>query len=153
LLPHISVRIPPAPPDERVPMIPAFVHIAAGEPLLYGAPCSKNMPEMKFGIEQSGVAVSAPEPDSVSPELISSMYSKALQRARQVVPTAHVGEAAPDLCYYSVTSDNKHVVKEVEPNVTVFACCSGHGFKYAPAIAEEFVGQLASRMRVGVRKA
>jgi sarcosine oxidase len=51
-------------------------------------------------------------------------------------------------CIYTLTPD-KHFVVDRHPahdNIVLFSCCSGHGFKYAPAyggIAEDFISGVA----------
>ena len=56
--------------------------------------------------------------------------------------------AAMKACIYTLTPD-KHFVVDRHPaheNIVLFSCCSGHGFKYAPAyggIAEDFIRGVA----------
>ena len=41
-------------------------------------------------------------------------------------------------CIYTLTEDHHFIIDRYpqHPNVLVFSCCSGHGFKYAPVYGE-----------------
>ena len=43
-----------------------------------------------------------------------------------------------DVCLYTMTRDENFVIRELasDARVICMSCCSGHGFKYAPALGE-----------------
>jgi sarcosine oxidase len=50
-----------------------------------------------------------------------------------------------ELCFYTGSPDNLFRIErsQLSQRVTVVSACSGHGFKYAPAIAEQLADQYA----------
>lgn len=135
------------------PQIPAFVQVSAAEPTFYCVPPSSRLPELKFGIEQGAYAVTAPAQLHLPPHLRETLSMLALDGMKRSVPSLSISEYVPDLCYYTTTSGSQHVVRRVGVggNVTVVSSCSGHGFKYAPAVAEEIVSDLSRQSTRTVR--
>ena len=52
-------------------------------------------------------------------------------------------------CIYTITPDHHFLIDRLprEPRVLIFSCCSGHGFKYAPAYGEIAADLAAGRDR------
>ncbi|MFG2784192.1 N-methyl-L-tryptophan oxidase [Streptomyces prunicolor] len=100
--------------------------------LLYGFPATDGR-GLKAGLD-SGPPwdPQAPRPEATADEL--ALLTEALA---QVVPGA--GPVTESLtCLYTMTADRRFVVGEVPgaPQVLVASACSGHGFKFGPAIGE-----------------
>ncbi|MEZ5163327.1 MAG: FAD-dependent oxidoreductase [Fimbriimonadaceae bacterium] len=67
-------------------------------------------------------------------------------RAQTLFPNTVTGLAKQETCYYTNTPDH-HFIVDWFPNhakTLVVSCCSGHGFKYAPAIAEHVASTIHS---------
>ncbi|MGW0836848.1 N-methyl-L-tryptophan oxidase [Streptomyces prunicolor] len=100
--------------------------------LLYGFPATDGR-GLKAGLD-SGPPwdPQAPRPEATADEL--ALLTEALA---QVVPGA--GPVTESLtCLYTMTADRRFIVGEVPgvPQVLVASACSGHGFKFGPAIGE-----------------
>jgi len=100
--------------------------------LLYGFPAADGR-GLKAGLD-SGPAWDphAPRPPATEEEL--ALLAEAVA---QVLPGA--GPVTESLtCLYTMTADRRFVVGEVPgvPQVLVASACSGHGFKFGPAIGE-----------------
>ena len=100
--------------------------------LLYGFPATDGR-GIKAGLD-SGPPwdPQAPRPEGTADEL--ALLTEALA---QVVPGA--GPVTESLtCLYTMTADRRFIVGEVPgvPQVLVASACSGHGFKFGPAIGE-----------------
>ena len=68
------------------------------------------------------------------------------ERAQTLFPNTVTGLAKQETCYYTNTPDH-HFIVDWLPNhakILVVSCCSGHGFKYAPAIAEHVATAIQS---------
>ncbi|WP_328675265.1 N-methyl-L-tryptophan oxidase [Streptomyces sp. NBC_00343] len=100
--------------------------------LLYGFPATDGR-GLKAGLD-SGPPWNpqAPRPEATADEL--ALLAEAVA---QVLPGA--GPVTESLtCLYTMTADRRFVVGEVPgvPQVLVASACSGHGFKFGPAIGE-----------------
>ncbi len=100
--------------------------------LLYGFPAADGR-GLKAGLD-SGPPwdPQAPRPEATADEL--ALLAKAVA---QVLPGA--GPVTESLtCLYTMTADRRFIVGEVPgaPQVLVASACSGHGFKFGPAIGE-----------------
>ncbi|MEV6544022.1 N-methyl-L-tryptophan oxidase [Streptomyces sp. NPDC051665] len=100
--------------------------------LLYGFPATDGR-GLKAGLD------SGPSWDPDAPRLQATDDELALlaEALAQVVPGA--GPVTESLtCLYTMTADRRFIVGEVPgaPQVLVASACSGHGFKFGPAIGE-----------------
>lgn len=114
-------------------------------------PPSVDLPEIKVGIEQSAVAISATSRDAVPPDFVATMAKMVRRRTAELMPYIGLDDARADLCYYTVTPDSKHVIRRLGPTgqITLVSACSGHGFKYAPAIAEKILTEICTKKQEG----
>ncbi len=100
--------------------------------LLYGFPATDGR-GLKAGLDSGPTwTPEAPRPDATAEEL--ALLAEAVA---QVLPGA--GPVTESLtCLYTMTADRRFVVGEVPgaPQVLVASACSGHGFKFGPAIGE-----------------
>jgi sarcosine oxidase len=90
---------------------------------------------LKVGLDHSGAATDpdrAGEPDR---ELVALTASWAAER----FPAADAEPAAVDTCLYADRPGGRFAI-ERHGRVVVAAACSGHGFKFAPAVAERVAG-------------
>ena len=82
------------------------------------------------------------DPDAVSRDV--SPTDEALIRAAiaEHIPAANGPMLAAKTCLYTVTADHDFIIDRLPgaPNVIVASPCSGHGFKFAPAIGEVLAG-------------
>lgn len=122
---------------------PSFIYLSNERPLVYGIPAARGIPEVKIGLEQDSVDVSRPGPEFLPAGFMDKMVSDTGDAIKSLLPSLDMRHARSKLCYYSVTDDSKHVIKRLaNGRITLVAACSGHGFKYAPAVAERIVGDL-----------
>lgn len=86
---------------------------------------------LKIGIHMSG-PVADPDADGApEPELVE-LIREAVAR---YFPAADPEPAQLDTCLYTVTDDERFVL-ERHGRIVVGSACSGHGFKFAPAVGE-----------------
>lgn len=100
--------------------------------LLYGFPAADGR-GLKAGLD------SGPpwDPQALRPEATADELALLAEAVAQVLPGA--GPVTESLtCLYTMTADRRFVVGEVPdaPQVLVASACSGHGFKFGPAIGE-----------------
>jgi sarcosine oxidase len=131
-------------PLAKEQQFPGFVYMADNQPLTYVVPPSSGLQEIKWGIEQSQVSISEPNPKLVPAGFLEGSARVIREHAKLLVPATDFQNAETTLCYYTTTPDSKHVVQKFDPEgkITLVSACSGHGFKYAPAIAENIVKDL-----------
>jgi sarcosine oxidase len=87
---------------------------------------------LKLGIHQSGRPVDPDEEQSVPDDELVGLMRKAVTH---YFPTADPEPAAVDTCLYTNTDDERFVL-ERHGRIVVGSACSGHGFKFAPAVGE-----------------
>ncbi|WP_329549099.1 N-methyl-L-tryptophan oxidase [Streptomyces sp. NBC_01356] len=100
--------------------------------LLYGFPAADGR-GLKAGLD-SGPAW---DPDATRPPATGDELALLAEAVAQVLPGA--GPVTESLtCLYTMTADRRFVVGEVPgvPQVLVASACSGHGFKFGPALGE-----------------
>jgi glycine/D-amino acid oxidase-like deaminating enzyme len=104
-------------------------------------PPAQNLPEIKFGVEAYSIALDQPDPDALPSDFVSESAIKIAQAAAELMPGLDLSEATSDLCYYTETEGSRLLVQSVPENnrITLVSSCSGHGFKYAPAMAEKIL--------------
>ena len=100
--------------------------------LLYGFPATDGR-GIKAGLD------SGPpwDPQAPRPEATADELALLAEAVAQVLPGA--GPVTESLtCLYTMTADRRFIVGEVPgaPRVLVASACSGHGFKFGPAIGE-----------------
>lgn len=127
--------------------LPPFVYLRNGADLVYGIPASDSLQETKFATEQYDIKFE--EQTTLSDIAAKSLRDRTLVGIAHVAPEAALATFESTSCSYTVTSRNKLVVKRVPqiPDVTVVSACSGHGFKYAPAIGQRVAERLLSEIR------
>lgn len=115
---------------ERFPVWIAHVQAEYGN-ILYGLPA----------IDGSGVKIglhSGPPLDPASPERVPDLElaGRMLQFARGFLPNAAGAVTSSRVCIYTLTPDEHFIIDRhpAYPQVVIASCCSGHGFKFGPAL-------------------
>ena len=86
---------------------------------------------LKIGIHMSGPVADPDEEGAPEPELIELIR----EAAARWFPAADPEPAQADTCLYTTTADERFVL-ERHGRIVVGSACSGHGFKFAPAVGE-----------------
>lgn len=141
--PQVSLRVLGSSVNRKLDF-PAFVHIPRSGPLTYAVASAPELDEVKMGMEQGNVSLGGPDPRLLPSDFMDDSVRAIEQSIKGLLPGVSLDGARADLCYYTVTENSKHVVRHVDKagKLTVISACSGHGFKFAPALAEEVVSHL-----------
>jgi sarcosine oxidase len=93
----------------------------------------------KAGLHHAGRIT---DPDNAPPHTPDA--ARVARLVEQIVPGATGRLLASSPCYYTTTSDHHFVIGSLAaaPEIVVASACSGHGFKFAPALGEH-LAQLA----------
>jgi sarcosine oxidase len=86
---------------------------------------------LKAGVHHAGIEVDPDEPGEPSPELVERISAWVAKTYRDVDPTP----VGAETCLYTNTEDEGFIFDPRE-RVLVCSACSGHGFKFAPAIGK-----------------
>jgi monomeric sarcosine oxidase len=90
---------------------------------------------LKAGAHHAGVEVSPDEGGNPDPALVARVS----EWVARTYPTAVPQPAAAETCMYTTTAD-EHFILERRGRVVIGSACSGHGFKFAPAIGRRLAG-------------
>jgi sarcosine oxidase len=86
---------------------------------------------LKAGLHQSGAPTDPDDTAKPDPHLIEIVSAWVARRFPFVDPAP----IATETCIYTTTTDDR-IVLERHDRVVVVSACSGHGFKFAPAVGE-----------------
>jgi sarcosine oxidase len=119
-------------------VFPVFLRQLDSGRLVYGVP-SMDGATVKLAVHHEGARV---DPDSV-PRDVTAADLQPLQE--YIADRLHGVETRPVraiTCLYTNTPDERFLIEAVPdvPGVTVVSACSGHGFKFAPAVGETAAG-------------
>jgi sarcosine oxidase len=84
---------------------------------------------LKTGMHHAGARVSPDEPGEPDPALVERIAAW----VARTYPDANPKPEAAETCMYTTTPD-EHFILERRGNVVIGSACSGHGFKFAPAV-------------------
>lgn len=84
---------------------------------------------LKAGVHHSGAAVDPEEPGEPDPALVG----RVAQWVARIVPDADPEPVATETCMYTTTADERFIL-ERRGKIVIGSPCSGHGFKFAPAV-------------------
>jgi sarcosine oxidase len=84
---------------------------------------------LKAGAHHAGANLSPDEPANPDPALVEQISDW----VARTYPDADPDPAATETCMYTTTAD-EHFILERRGRVVIGSACSGHGFKFAPAI-------------------
>src|SRR6266542_1252217 len=84
---------------------------------------------LKAGAHMAGAAADPDEPGEPDPELVE----RVAEWVARTYPDADPKPVATETCMYTTTPD-EHFILERRGRIVIGSACSGHGFKFAPAI-------------------
>ena len=84
---------------------------------------------LKAGAHHAGAEVSPDEPGEPDPALVDRIA----EWVARTYPDADPNPVGAETCMYTTTAD-EHFILERRGKVVIGSACSGHGFKFAPAI-------------------
>ena len=84
---------------------------------------------LKAGAHHAGARVGPDEPGEADPALVE----RVVEWVARTYPDADPDPVAAETCMYTTTAD-EHFILERRGQLVIGSACSGHGFKFAPAI-------------------
>jgi sarcosine oxidase len=146
LAPHIEVRrqpvfwFEPGPDMQDCAGLPVFIWEHQPRRIVYGFPAGPD--GLKIAIHHEGDPTA---PDAVDREVHSQDRQRLREITDQHMPGGYGVERRAEICLYSNTPDGHFVIDRhpQHPQVCFASACSGHGFKFAPAVG----GLLADLVR------
>jgi len=93
---------------------------------------------LKAGVHHGGVAVGPNEPGGPDPAVVE----RVAEWVARTYPDADPDPVAVETCMYTTTPDERFIL-ERRGNVVIGSACSGHGFKFAPAIGRRLAAMSA----------
>ncbi|MDD1014799.1 N-methyl-L-tryptophan oxidase [Pseudomonas rubra] len=123
---------------------PVFLYELASGGLLYGLPSiSQNEPGVKIGFhnrQQASCRLGA-KSEEVSPLLVKEIS----ESVGAILPDLEMMPAKAKVCIYTMSQDESFYIGRVQGYENMFAAsaCSGHGFKFAPAIGDVIASLVA----------
>jgi sarcosine oxidase len=120
--------------------LPVFLIQTPGGRMLYGLPDQGQ--GLKLAEHHGGTTAS---PDVVDREVQADEQARFLALASPWIDRLPGTPADRSVCLYTNTPDGDFVLDRhpAAPDVYVVSACSGHGFKFAPAIGDAVVSELA----------
>ncbi|WP_394840640.1 N-methyl-L-tryptophan oxidase [Pendulispora brunnea] len=122
---------------------PVFLHEASDGRLLYGLP-SQDDAGVKIGFHNRQQVEADPRmPDRVVSDVFRNEMADYIE---EVFPSLDPVPIRSRICFYTLSNDGNFIIDRTRhhPNVSYASACSGHGFKFAPA-----VGESAARLAIG----
>jgi sarcosine oxidase len=129
--------------DEPTEAFIPFVRVRADAPLIFGFPGFEEGSDVKIVLENERTAVTSP--GAAARLLMHELQRDLVKAAHEVLGS--LGESAThrQTCYYTSTPDGQLRVGDVTRSIGMVSACSGHGFKYAPAIAQRIASRLVAK--------
>jgi sarcosine oxidase len=93
---------------------------------------------LKAGLHHGGVTVGPDEPGGPDPAVVE----RVAEWIARTYPDADPDPVAVETCMYTTTADERFIL-ERRGNVVIGSACSGHGFKFAPAIGRRLAAMCA----------
>jgi sarcosine oxidase len=87
---------------------------------------------LKVGSHKRGKLADPDAEDGADPALVDEIAAWAAER----FPGADLEPAGAESCFYTTTDDERFII-ERHGRIVVGSACSGHGFKFAPAVGEQ----------------
>ena len=124
----------------RSPATPAFF-FQMPNGYFYGVPAMANL-GVKIAEHSSGEDIV--DPAAVSRDVDPQDLGRVEQFAKTTFPNASKRRARHEVCLYTVSPDEHFIVDRhpKHPHIAFAAALSGHGFKFAPALAEQLVSSV-----------
>jgi sarcosine oxidase len=93
---------------------------------------------VKAGAHHAGAVVGPDEPGGADPALVERIT----EWVARTYPDARPDPVAAETCMYTTTADT-HFILERRGRIVIGSACSGHGFKFAPAIGSRLAALAA----------
>jgi sarcosine oxidase len=93
---------------------------------------------LKAGVHHGGAAVGPDEPGGPDPAVVE----RVAEWIARTYPDADPHPVGAETCMYTTTPD-EHFILERRGKVVIGSACSGHGFKFAPAIGNRLAALAA----------
>jgi sarcosine oxidase len=93
---------------------------------------------LKAGVHHGGVAIGPDEPGEPDPAIVE----RVAEWIARTYPDADPDPIGAETCMYTTTPD-EHFILERRGNVVIGSACSGHGFKFAPAVGSRLAALAA----------
>ena len=93
---------------------------------------------LKAGAHHAGATTDPDEDSAPDPRLVE----RVVEWVAQTYPDADPEPVGTETCVYTTTPD-EHFILERRGRVVIGSACSGHGFKFAPAIGRQLAGMAA----------
>ncbi len=124
---------PPRPADHAEESLPVFAWEFEPGQVFYGFPAIDGA--VKVGLHH-GTPVS--DPDAAAREVTAADTDEVRELVRKLLPGVDGPLVEADICFYTKTPDGHFLVDRLPglDQVLLVSACSGHGFKFAPAIGE-----------------
>ena len=135
---------PRAHPDQfEAERFPIFIREHQPGRWIYGFPMRAG--RVKFAIHMEGESC---DPDSVRRTIDEADVAKVREVLERCVPDASGPFVEGAICMYTNTPDGNFQIGEhpEHPQVLIASCCSGHGFKFSPAIGEALADRLQGKV-------
>jgi sarcosine oxidase len=116
---------------------PVFLYECEDGSLLYGVPSGVSTERgVKIGFHNRQQLPSSP--DESVPPVDRALKEQISERVGEILPMLRHDPIRAKWCFYTMSTDESFVMGKSERHVNVFyaSVCSGHGFKFAPAIGE-----------------
>jgi sarcosine oxidase len=117
---------------------PAFLHESSDGKITYGVPeWEADDPLIKIGFHNHQQRPGDPW-DAAAPELSAHLRYEMAATVARIFTGVDPKPVRWRWCWYTLTPDGSFIVDRspVEPRIIRVSACSGHGFKFAPAIGE-----------------
>ncbi len=136
---------PDRPADHTADSLPVFAWEFEPGRVFYGFPAIDGA--VKVGLHH-GTPV--PDPDSASREVSTAETAEIRTLVREFLPGADGPLVEADICFYTKTPDGHFLIDRLPglEQVLLVSSCSGHGFKFAPAIGE-LVADMLTQETIG----
>jgi sarcosine oxidase len=121
--------------------VPSILEIGRGDRMFHMYSLVDPEHGLKVGCHMSGAEA---DPDGEGPP-DDAVAARVAEWTRERFPEADPEPAGVDTCFYTTTADERFIL-ERHGRIVVGSACSGHGFKFAPAVGERLAGLAAETL-------
>jgi len=127
--------------------LPVFLHESPSGRMIYGCP-SWGEHGVKVGFHNHQQVVR--DPSILDRTVSGALWGEMAGYLREVLPALDPIPIKSHICYYTMSKDGNFIIdrSRLHSNVAYASACSGHGFKFAPAVGEA-VARLALGQELG----
>jgi len=122
----------------RVGQCPVFLYEEEGGSIIYGCPASGELDGGGLKVGFHNRQLSACDPEMPNPGVTRDEIDEMWSIASVFLPGIKRDGARGMPCIYTMSPDEDFIVgrSDAEPRLSYVSACSGHGFKFAPGLAE-----------------